>query len=43
MDKETRIAMLEYRINIMKTRGEMERKGIIAKCEREIRKLKSEN
>lgn len=42
MDKETRIAMLEQRINIMKTRGEMERKGIIAKCEREIRKLKKE-
>lgn len=39
-NKNNRIAMLEKRIHIMKTRGETERKGIIAKCEREIRKLK---
>lgn len=43
MNKENRIAMLEKRIQIMKTRGEMERQGIIAKCAREIRKLKKED
>lgn len=42
MNKENRIAMLEKRIQIMKTRGETERQGIIAKCKREIKKLRGE-
>ena len=40
---ETRIAMLEHRVRILKSRGEMERGHLIAKLEREIRSLKGEN
>lgn len=41
-NKEAQIQMLEHRIAIMKTRGETERKGIIAKAERQIRKLREQ-
>lgn len=41
-DKEVQIQMLEHRIAIMKTRGEIERKGIIAKAVRQIRKLREQ-
>lgn len=42
IDKNTKIAMLEQRIALMKTRGEQERQGIIAKAQRQIRKLEKE-
>lgn len=41
-DKNTEIKMLEYRIALMKVRGEQERSGIIAKAKRQIRKLQQE-
>lgn len=41
-NKEIQIQMLEQRVAILKTRGEIERKGIIAKAERQIRKLRQE-
>ena len=43
VDTQTQIKMLENRIALMKTRGEQERAGIIAKARRQIRKLKQEN
>lgn len=42
-NKEIQIQMLEQRVAIMKTRGEQERAGIIAKAKRQIRKLQSED
>jgi hypothetical protein len=42
VDTRTQIKMLENRIALMKTRGEQERVGIIAKARRQIRKLKQE-
>lgn len=41
-DKNVEIKMLEQRIAMMKTRGEQERFGIIAKARRRIRKLQQE-
>lgn len=41
-DKNTEIKMLEHRIAMMKTRGEQERAGIIAKAKRKIRQLQRE-
>ena len=41
-NKEIQIQMLEQRVAIMKTRGEQERSGIIAKAKRQIRKLQQE-
>ena len=41
-NKEIQIQMLEQRVAIMKTRGEQERAGIIAKAKRQIRKLQQE-
>ena len=41
-DKEIQIQMLEHRIALMKTRGEQERAGIIAKAKRKIRQLQRE-
>lgn len=41
-NKEIQIQMLEQRVTIMKTRGEQERAGIIAKAKRQIRKLQQE-
>lgn len=41
-NKEIQIQMLEQRIAMMKTRGEQERSGIIAKAKRQIRKLRQE-
>ena len=41
-NKEIQIQMLEQRVAIMKTRGEQERAGIIAKAKRQIRKLRQE-
>ena len=41
-NKEIQIQMLERRIALMRTRGEQERAGIIAKAERQIRKLREE-
>jgi hypothetical protein len=43
MNKQTQIDILQQRVQVMKTRGETERKGIIAKAERQIRKLQQEN
>lgn len=42
-NKEIQIQMLEQRVAIMKTRGEQERAGIIAKAKRQIRKLRRED
>ena len=42
-DKNVEIKMLEQRIAMMKTRGEQERFGIIAKAKRQIRKLQQES
>ena len=42
-NKEIQIQMLEQRVAIMKTRGEQERAGIIAKAKRQIRKLQQED
>lgn len=39
MNNEAKIAMLEQRIHLLTTRGEILNKGIIAKCRRQIRKL----
>ena len=41
-NKEVMIKALEQRVAIMKTRGEQERAGIIAKAKRQIRKLQQE-
>ena len=41
-DKDIEIKMLEQRIAMMKTRGEQERFGIIAKATRQIRELQQE-
>lgn len=41
-NKETMIKLLEHRINTLKMRGEGERHGLIAKAERQIRKLQCE-
>ena len=41
-DKETEIKVLEQRVALMRTRGEQERSGIIAKTKRQIRKLQQE-
>ena len=41
-DKNVEIKMLEQRIAMMKTRGEQERVGLIAKAKRQIRKLQQE-
>ena len=41
-NKEIQIQMLEQRVAVMKTRGEQERAGIIAKAKRKIRQLQSE-
>jgi hypothetical protein len=43
VDTQTQIKMLENRIALMKTRGEQERVGLIAKCRRQIRKLQQES
>ena len=43
IDKNIEIKMLEQRIAMMKTRGEQERFGIIAKAKRQIRKLQQES
>lgn len=40
--KETRKAMLEYRIRVLLSRGEVERMHLIAKLRRELNKLESE-
>lgn len=40
--KETRKAMLEYRIRVLLSRGEVERTHLIAKLRRELNKLESE-
>ena len=42
IDNDTKIKMLEQRIAMMKTRGEQERVGLIAKAKRRIRKLQQE-
>ena len=42
-NKEIQIQMLEQRVAIMKTRGEQERAGIIAKAKRQIRRLQRED
>lgn len=42
-NKEMEIKWLQQRITILKSRGEMERRGIIAKLERRIRAMKEEN
>lgn len=42
-DKETEIKVLEQRVALMRTRGEQERFGIIAKAKRRIRKLQQES
>lgn len=41
-DKNVEIKMLEQRIAMMKTRGEQERTGLIAKARRRIHKLQQE-
>lgn len=41
-DKETEIKVLEQRVALMRTRGEQERAGLIAKAKRQIRKLQQE-
>ena len=41
-NKNIEIKMLEQRIAMMKTRGEQERTGLIAKARRRIRKLQQE-
>lgn len=42
LNKEIQIQILEQRVANMKTRGEQERAGIIAKAKRQIRKLQQE-
>lgn len=42
-NNEMEIKWLQRRITILKSRGEMERHGIISKLERRIRALKEEN
>ena len=42
-DKNIEIKMLEQRIAMMKTHGEQERAGLIAKAKRRIRKLQQES
>ena len=42
-DKETEIKVLEQRVALMRTRGEQERSGIIAKAKRRIRSLQEES
>ena len=42
-DKETEIKVLEQRVALMRTRGEQEHYGIIAKAKRRIRKLQEES
>ena len=41
-NKEMMIKTLEHRVAILKTRGEQERIGLINKCKRKIRQLRSE-
>lgn len=40
--KETRKTMLEYRIRVLLSRGEIERMHLIAKLRRELNNLESE-
>ena len=42
-DKNTQIALLEQRINMLTDRGETTNSGLIAKAKRQIRKLQSED
>lgn len=42
-NNEMEVLRLQQRIMILKSRGEMERRGIIAKLERRIRAMKEEN
>lgn len=42
-DKETEIKVLEQRVALMRTRGEQERYGIIAKAKRRIRRLQEKS
>jgi hypothetical protein len=42
VDNSTQITMLRSRMNLLRTRGEQERQGIINKLARQIRKLEQE-
>lgn len=40
---EAKIQLLKNRVNLLKTRGEQMNRGLIAKAERQIRKLQKED
>ena len=40
-NKEIEMKLLENRINLLRTRGETENHGLIAKAERKLRRLKN--